>query len=486
MAFLLIPLLTAIMFLVMSILSVKNKKMNNLMNKKKRLLPPGELGLPWIGETLDFYRAQKKNKILEEFIQPRIDKYGKIFKTRIMGSPTVVVNGADANRFFLSNEFKLVVSAWPSSSVQLMGKNSIMEKQGESHRFIRGIISSSLNPNGLESIVPKICKLVQSHLDKHWDGQESVRLYDMTKTLTLVIVFECLFGVDEVEPTSTLANFEKVLEGVFATPIDFPGSRFSRAKKARVEIGNAILKIVREKKEEMNSQDESSLGGEDQTLIWRLVTALRREEMSEEEVVDNMILLVYAAHDTTSFAIAMTFKMLSLHPHSYAQLLQEHNDIMRSKKDNERLLTFEDTKKLKYTWQVARESMRLFPPIFGSFRKAITDIDYQGFTIPKGWKVLWTTYGTHNNEEYFKDPQTFDPSRFDETSSPSIQPYVFIPFGGGPRLCAGYQLAKLNILVFVHYVVTRYNWSMMKPDEPIAMDPLPFPSYGMPIRISPK
>lgn len=50
-------------------------------------------------------------------------------------------------------------------------------------------------------------------------------------------------------------------------------------------------------------------------------------------------------------------------------------------------LNVEDIKKMKYTWQVARESMRLFPPIFGSFRKAITDIEYEGFTIPKGWKV---------------------------------------------------------------------------------------------------
>lgn len=53
----------------------------------------------------------------------------------------------------------------------------------------------------------------------------------------------------------------------------------------------------------------------------------------------------------------------------------------------EETLTFEDTKKMNYTWQVARESMRIFPPIFGSFRKAIQDIEYDGYTIPKGWKV---------------------------------------------------------------------------------------------------
>lgn len=97
-------------------------------------------------------------------------------------------------------------------------------------------------------------------------------------------------------------------------------------------------------------------------------------------------------------------------------------------------------------------------------------------------QVLWTTYATHYNEDYFPDHMAFDSSRFEEP----IQPYVFLPFGGGPRMCAGYQLAKLNILIFVHFVVTRYNWSLQYPDEPITMDPLPFPSHGMPINIYPK
>lgn len=64
----------------------------------------------------------------------------------------------------------------------------------------------------------------------------------------------------------------------------------------------------------------------------------------------------------------------------------EHLNIRRNKRPGENL-TLEDTKKMNYTWQVARESMRMFPPIFGSFRKAIQDIDFQGFIIPKGWKV---------------------------------------------------------------------------------------------------
>lgn len=96
--------------------------------------------------------------------------------------------------------------------------------------------------------------------------------------------------------------------------------------------------------------------------------------------------------------------------------------------------------------------------------------------------MLWTAHGTHYDPKYFEDPLRFDPGRFEDL----VPPFSYVPFGGGPRLCAGYQLAKLNMLIFVHYVVTRYDWSLENLDEPITVDPLPFPSQGMPVRISTK
>ncbi|XP_027091386.2 taxadiene 5-alpha hydroxylase-like [Coffea arabica] len=467
----LLPLFSIFIALALAIVFYNYKS-----SRDKKLLPPGELGLPWIGETLDFLKAQKNNKLYQEFVQPRIKKYGKTFKTSLMGSPTVVVNGAEANKFFLSNEFKLVVSSWPTSAVQLMGSDSIMGKQGDAHRCIRGIIATSLSCSGLEATVPKMCNTVQLHLDENWQGKNIISLYRFTKTLTFDIVLKCMLGI-EVEQ-KMLGIFERVLEGVFSPPVKFPGSAFSRAKNARVEVEKMLLNIVRKKREEIEFQQGGEEGG---MLLFRLVKAMIQGEMSEKEVLDNMVLLVFAAHDTTSFAITMTFRMLAHHPKCYSQLLQEHLDVKDNRKPGE-TLTLEDIKKMNYTWQVARESMRMYPPIFGSFRKTIADIEFDGYTIPKGWKVLWTAYGTHYESEYFEDPLTFNPSRFEKP----VQPYVYSPFGGGPRQCAGSQLAKLNILILIHFVVTQYEWSLVNPEEPIAVDPLPFPSHGMPIRISPK
>ncbi|KAK9090936.1 hypothetical protein Sjap_024113 [Stephania japonica] len=468
-----LTILLSFLSILLSFLILKRSK----MKKNMKRLPPGRMGLPWIGETLEFYKAQRRNQLFEEFVQPRKETHGTIFKTRLMGSPTVVVSGVAANRFFLSNEFNLVVTSWPSTSVQLLGPNSIMEKQGDDHRYIRTVIASTLSSTGLKALVPKICSCVNEHLKLHWQREDVVSLFGLAKILTFTIVLECLLGV-QVE-SGMLEMFESVLEGVFALPIAFPGSKFYRAKRARLEIEKIVTNIVRKKRKEVegNIVDE-----EEGVLLPRLVAGLIRGEISEIEVIDNVVLLVFAAHDTT-FAIAMVCRMLAQHPTCHSLVLQEHMDIMHGKRAGE-TLTMEDIKKMKYTWQATQESMRLFPPTFGSFRKAIVDIEYEGFIIPKGWKVLWTTYGTHYDAEYFHDPLRFDPSRFEEAVP--CPPYVYLPFGGGPRACAGYQLAKLNILIFVHFMVTLYDWSLVYPDEAITTDPLPFPCHGMPIKVSPK
>ena len=241
--------------------------------KDKRKLPPGEMGFPLIGETMEFFNAQRRNQLFEEFVHPRILKHGKIFRTRIMGSPTVVVNGAEANKFLLSNEFKLVKSSWPSSSVELMGRDSIMEKDGERHRFLRGVIGTSLGYAGLELLVLKLCISVQFHLTTNWKGQQKISLYRSTKVLSFSVVFECLLGI-KVEP-GLLDTFERMLEGVFSPAVMFPGSKFWRAKKARVEIEKMLVKVVREKRREM----EGSMGREpDGMLLSKLVYGMIQGE----------------------------------------------------------------------------------------------------------------------------------------------------------------------------------------------------------------
>ncbi|XWS24754.1 hypothetical protein CRYUN_Cryun27aG0010900 [Craigia yunnanensis] len=154
-------------------------------------------------------------------------------------------------------------------------------------------------------------------------------------------------------------------------------------------------------------------------------------------------------------------------------------EVLRSKGPGEPL-KWEDIQKMKYTWCVACEAMRLAPPANGAFREAMTDFTYAGYTIPKGWKAFWTVHSTNKNPNYFQDPEKFDPSRFEGNGPP---PYTFVPFGGGPRMCPGKEYARLEILAFIHNLVTKFKWEKQNPNEKISYIPSPIPEEGLPINL---
>lgn len=155
-------------------------------------------------------------------------------------------------------------------------------------------------------------------------------------------------------------------------------------------------------------------------------------------------------------------------------------EIAKSKAAGE-LLNWEDLQKMKYSWNVAQEVLCLAPPLQGTFREAIKDFVFSGFSIPKGWKLYRSTNSTHKNPAYFPDPEKFDPSRFEGTGP---APYTFVPFGGGPRMCPGKEYARLEILVFMHNLVKSTKWEMILADEKVIVDPMPMPAKRPPYSLN--
>ncbi|RVW94974.1 Protopanaxadiol 6-hydroxylase [Vitis vinifera] len=204
------------------------------------------------------------------------------------------------------------------------------------------------------------------------------------------------------------SNREILNEGFLSVPIDIPGTTFNRALKASKFIHNELLAIIR----------------------------------NEMEISTQVICLLFATHHTTSSVITFILKYLAEFPDVYSKVLKEQMEIAKSK-GPEGFLKWDDIQKMKYTWNVANETMRLTPPVQGTFREAITDITYAGFTIPRGWKMHWNVNTTHRDPKYFPDPEKFNPSRF-EGKGP--QPFTFVPFGGGPRMCPGREYARAQYL----------------------------------------
>jgi cytochrome P450 len=146
-------------------------------------------------------------------------------------------------------------------------------------------------------------------------------------------------------------------------------------------------------------------------------------------------------------------------------------------------LNWEDTRKMKYTWCVLQETLRLQPAVLQAFRICIEEFEYGGFTIPKGWKVSWSAHRTHMSPQIFPNPTKFDPSRFEGSGPP---PFSFLGFGGGPRMCLGNEFARIIMVIFLHYMVLNYEWCMVDPNEKIYAIPSPTFQKGLQLKLHKK
>ncbi|WVZ04776.1 hypothetical protein V8G54_018122 [Vigna mungo] len=146
--------------------------------------------------------------------------------------------------------------------------------------------------------------------------------------------------------------------------------------------------------------------------------------------------------------------------------IREEHDQIRARSDPGAPLEWTDYKSMVFTQHVVNETLRVANIIGGIFRRATTDIDIKGYTIPKGWKVFASFRAVHLNPEYYKDARTFNPWRWQSNSSEAANPAnVYTPFGGGPRLCPGYELARVVLSVFLHRIVTRFSWVPAEEDK---------------------
>eukprot|EP01018_Ginkgo_biloba_P007322 Gb_21070 [translate_table: standard] len=476
----------SLLLLIFYLHLIRDDDDQRLINTSK--LPPGSMGLPLVGETLQFLWALRSNKPLQ-FFDHRVNKYGHVFKTSLIGHPTVVLTGQSGNRLVLSNENKLVVASWPTSFMKVMGENSILAKSGDEHKRIRSVLYSNFFcPQALQKHLGKVSSVIERHLDKKWKGigHDEVKVVPLVRDLVFNISCKLFFSTEDKHIREQLSeSLEQIIMGSFSVPINMPGTRFRTAKLARWKMDQLIRSLMEKRRNDLQKQgNEIVCSNEDFLSVLLTAKDESGEQFSDKEIVDNISLFLHAAYDTTVSALVMFLKLLSSNPASFEEISKEQMQILSSKHEGEEM-TWKDTKKMKYTWQVAQETMRMITPLFGAFRRAVADIEYDGYTIPKGWKLLWTVHTTHMKPQYFSEPEKFKPERFDEEEF--VEPFTFLPFGGGVRTCPGWELAKMEMLLLMHHFVKAFSgFVAADPDEKITMDPFPLPVNGFSIKLNTK
>ncbi|PWA46741.1 cytochrome P450 [Artemisia annua] len=258
-------------------------------------------------------------------------------------------------------------------------------------------------------------------------SEEDVLIAKQPKTLSTIAG---KYNIFELTGPSLVTSFEYSGYGTMA---------YWHGMRARSRIIDRLIPIIRKKREDLR-EGRANAGSD---ILSSLIDVKMRNEdvINEEMIVDNFVTLMIAGHDTSAILLSLMVWKLSKVPEIHQNIFEEQMEIQKEIKGREdQNLTWGDIQKMKYTWRVAQELMRIIPPVFGSFRKVVKDTSFGGFNIPKGWQVFWCAYNTDMDNDIFVNPKDFDPSRFETNGSKPIPPYAYIPFGGGQHSCIGTNL----------------------------------------------
>ncbi|KAG8645490.1 abscisic acid 8'-hydroxylase CYP707A2 [Manihot esculenta] len=436
-------------------------------NPRNLPLPPGSLGWPYIGETFQLY-SQNPNV----FFASKLKRYGSVFKTHILGCPCVMISSPEAAKFVLVTRAYLFKPTFPASKERMLGKQAIFFHQGDYHAKLRKLVLRAFVPEAIKTIVCDIESIAKDSL-KSWEGR-IINTFQEMKTYTFNVALLLIFGKDEFLYREDLKRCYYILEkGYNSMPINLPGTLFNKSMKARKELAQILAKILssrRQMKLDKNDLLGSFMGD--------------KEGLTDDQIADNIIGVIFASRDTTASVLTWILKYLGENPSVLQAVTEEQEDIVTSKEKGgeEELLTWADTKKMPITTRVIQETLRVASILSFTFREAVEDVEYEGYLIPKGWKVLPLFRNIHHSPEIFPDPEKFDPSRFEVAPKPN----TFMPFGNGVHSCPGNELAKLEILILLHHLTTKYRWSMVGKDNGIQYGPFALPQNGLPIQLSKK
>ncbi|KAJ9553299.1 hypothetical protein OSB04_017344 [Centaurea solstitialis] len=422
-------------------------------SRRKLRLPPGSVGLPLIGETFQLISAYKTENP-EPFIDARVSKYGTVFTTHVFGERTVFSADAETNRFILQNEGRLFESSYPGSIANLVGKHSLLLMRGSLHRRMHSLTMSFANSTIIKDhLLVDIDRLVRLNLDS-WTGR--ILLMEEAKKITFELTLKQLLSIDPCEWSENLRKeYMLVIEGFFCIPLPFFSLTYRRAIQARKRVTEALHLVVRERRRERER------GVKKNDMLAALFDSDGDDVIfCDDEIVDFLVSLLVAGYDTTSTTMTLAVKFLTDTPTALAELKEEH-DAIRAKKGTSVALEWDDYKSMPFTQCVVNETLRLSNIISGVFRRAITDVQIKGYTIPKGSKVFTSLRAVHLGQDNFEDARVFDPWRWQKTSDPTN----FMPFGGGPRRCPGYELARVALSVFLHHLITRFSWKLAEKDK---------------------
>ena len=395
-------------------------------------------------------------------------KFGEVVRLDVFGTTLYAAYGLDAAEQVLLNRDRDFANgpAW-SYFIGPFFRRGLMLLDFDEHLHHRRIMQAAFTNDAMRRYHALMVPHVQRLLDAWQPGQ--AKAFGAFKELTLELALEIFVGIDLEAGEQRRINkafIDAVRAGTAIVRRDVPGGAWHRGLAARKVLEAFFREHLPAKRRD---------GGDD--LFAQLCAARSEEgdEFGDDDIVNHMIFLLMAAHDTTTITLTSMAYQLARQP----EWQQRLRAISRQAGD----LSFDQVLALDMHERVMKESLRLTAPVPSLPRATVRQTVVNGYRIPAGGFVAVAPYVNHYEAAVWTDPYRFDPDRFSpERGEDHAHRMAFQPFGGGVHKCIGMHFAGMQVRTIMHELLRRFRWSVPEDYEwPLDMAALPYPRDGLPL-----
>ncbi|MDO5979424.1 cytochrome P450 [Flavivirga spongiicola] len=329
----------------------------------------------------------------------------------------------------------------------------------------RRLIQPAFHKEKIQNLVEIIDKAVNEQVNRI-DTEGFVDLYPIMNELAFEVVAKSLFDFSaEKETLKRLQFIIEKLQLFIVKELRMPYKKLWYTLSGEIAYH---MKLVKESRGIINTIIDQRRESDDEhdDLLDMLLSAKYEDgtTMTNEQLIDEILILFVAGHETTANALTFTLKLLA---QNKEELTKVESEIKKTSAKN--LTPLQEISQLNYTKCCIEESLRLYPPAWITDRVNIEDDKINDYVLKKGTIIGASIYELHRNKNYWDSPEVFKPSRFFEENRKGIMPY-YMPFGAGPRLCIGNNFAMYEMILAVSAILKRFR--MSTDNDTIKVNPL--------------
>lgn len=394
--------------------------------------------------------------------------YGDVARFRLGGKSIVQVNHPDLIREILVTSPENYCKTGVLERAKSVLGEGLVTADGEFHRRQRRLMQPAFSRQRILSF-DKVFVSTARQVGDEWRTDTPIDLFHEMSRLTLGIITRALFSVEldslahQVEQALgiVLEHFQRLLiSPLTRLTSHLPTPHTFRFQKARRLLDRIVYDMIADRRKSGGGQDD---------MMDRLISAQddldHSAVMTDRQIRDEVMTLLTAGHETIATGLTWTWYCLSQNPKSEALLHEEIDRVLDGCTP-----TADDLPRLVYTEMALAESMRLFPPVWGMTRRAISDHRLGGFQIPKGTILGLSQFVTHRDGRFFPEPLVFDPMRWTPAEREKRPKYAYFPFGGGPRVCIGEPFAWTEGILVLAALAQKWRIKIVE-DQSLQLEP---------------